>query len=607
MSSTIDNLFGRLTIIKKLGSGAQGSVYLANDPVLERKVAIKLLTAADTTLAATDDDGRSLEGQISGKLRHPNIVSVYDAGESRLGPFLVFEFVQGETLANILKSDGPFSIHDAAAMISPILDALATAHDSRIVHLDLSPRNILVDRDGVPQIMDFGLSQYVQQIPENAQTVSGTLRYMAPEHFVGERIGPHTDVFALGATFLEMVTGERALDGKNFSDIRQNIIDANIDFSRLRDLPDGDAFERFLRGALSKNISQRYANCGAMQDAFQEYIRDADLEDAIKDETVQHSTIEYLLRRMRKKKDFPTVSRTLADINRLTGEDSDSSAEKLANVILRDFALTSKLLKLVNSSFYGSRSSEITNISEAVVFLGLEKVRMTANSLGFFGHMKGDSSSAILKDSMIRSFFSGLVARHLAQRVQLPGAEEAFICGMFQNLGENLVIFYFSDEYDEIREVSMDPTVNKQVASRNVLGVSYAALGKAVAETWRLPDILLAAISGVPDGAIDTPETRDDRLHHFSAFANELCEIPLLNEQGSRDTALGVLLQRFQPSIDLDQDFCMKLLNAGMEKLEQFSPLFEIDVVTSNYCCAVRDWLLNHSAEQGEAIAVSDS
>ena len=412
MSSSAENLFGRLKVLRKLGKGSQGTVYLAEDPVLERKVAIKVLTAAESELANTDIDGSPLEGRIAGKLRHPNIVSVYDAGESRLGPYLVFEFVRGDTLAVILRSKGPFSIRDAVAIVSPILDALATAHKMKIVHLDLSPRNILIDNDGVPRVMDFGLSQFVHQIPRNPETIAGSLHYMAPEHFTGKDIGPYTDVYALGCTFLELVTGKRAMHGKSFTHICKKIIAGDIDFDTLGDFKEGPAYQQFLRGALAKHIADRYADCDVMQDAFRAFVRDAELEDATSDGAAQHSTIEYLLRRMRKKKDFPTISRTLADINRLTGEDSDASVEKLANIILRDFALTSKLLKLVNSSSYGSRAGEITNISEAIVYLGLDQVRMTANSLTFFGHLSGDSNDALLKDSMTRLFLSGLISRY---------------------------------------------------------------------------------------------------------------------------------------------------------------------------------------------------
>ena len=165
-----------------------------------------------------------------------------------------------------------------------------------------------------------------------------------------------------------------------------------------------------------------------MNEAFRLFLDETGLEDQAKADGSSHSTIDFLLRRMQRTGDIPAKSRTLSDINRLTGDDKQANADKLANVILRDFALTGKLLKLVNSSFYGTRASEITSVSQAVVFLGVEQVRMTANSLAFFGHMKIDS--AVLKDSMTKSFLRGLIARHLALRSKVTCAEEAFIAGM---------------------------------------------------------------------------------------------------------------------------------------------------------------------------------
>ncbi len=232
---------------------------------------------------------------------------------------------------------------------------------------------------------------------------------------------------------------------------------------------------------------------------------------------------------------------------------------------------------------------------------------MIANSLTFFGQLKGDSNDALLKDSMTRAFLSGLISRHLAKRVDLPGAEEAFICGMFQSLGENLVIYYFRDEYDEIRNLMQKEAMDKHAASRSVLGVNYATLGTAVAETWRLPDTLLAAISGIPSHIVHEPTSRNERLRDFAVFANDLCDVALLVEQEARKTALDTLLRRFESSIKLDTEFCIKLLNAGLEKLQQYSLLFEINAVTSDYCRAVRSWINHYCATHGDEVSAVSS
>ncbi|MDH5216018.1 MAG: HDOD domain-containing protein, partial [Gammaproteobacteria bacterium] len=475
MTFNNEQCIGRYQLIRSLGKGSQGCVYLSRDPTLDRLVAIKVLTETDSPLNSATNDGTPLEARISSKLKHPNIVPIFDAAECDAGPYLVFEYVEGETLAHYLKTNGALTIEAAVSLIGAILRALATAHAAEVLHLDLSPRNVLIDADNVPRVMDFGLAQYVNATPEPGATTTGTLRYMSPEHFLGKPLGPWTDVFALGSTFFEVVTGQRAMQGNNIHEIQHRIIESDVDFAVLNEKTHGAAFARFLAGALEKNLEGRYADCSVMYEAFELFLRESGLSEKSANEESTHSTIEFLLRRMQRKDDFPTISRTLSDINRLTGDDSSASADKLANVILRDFALTSKLLKLVNSAFYGTRAVEVTNVSQAIVFLGVEQVRMTANSLTFFGHLKGNS--AVLKDSMTKSFLCGLIARHLAQRERIPGAEEAFICGMCQNLGENLTIYYFADDFADITELRQSKNLDRSAASRGVLGVSYSELG----------------------------------------------------------------------------------------------------------------------------------
>lgn len=585
----MESKIGRYEIIKRIGRGSQGSVYLGRDPTLDRLVAVKVLTATDAELNMIEDDGTPLEARISSKLKHPNIVPIFDAGECVAGPYLIFEYVEGLPLAQVLKSKGKMSIEAAVPMIAKILEALSTAHAAEILHLDLSPRNILIDRDNAPRVMDFGLAQYVSIAREPKEFASGTLRYMAPEHFMGEALGPWTDVFALGSTFYEMVTGQSAMQGKTLEQIQYRIIAGDVDFEALKQMPHGQAFARFLAGALEKGREGRYADCSTMREAFQLFLDETGLVQQARADGSSHSTIDFLLRKMQRTGDFPAISRTLSDINRLTGDDKQANADKLANVILRDFALTGKLLKLVNSSFYGTRASEITSVSQAVVFLGVEQVRMTANSLAFFGHMKSDS--AYLKDSMTKSFMSGLIARHLAQRARLPGAEEAFISGMCQNLGENLVIFYFPNEFEDITELRQREELDKAAAARGVLGVGYAEIGAAVAKSWNLPESITEAIRGVPPGALSAPGSDDEKMRDMAVFANELCDLFQRHDPADIEFALKDLLARFEPSTPLEYEFCQRLVTAVFDKLKQFAPIFEINVATNRYCRAVQAWV----------------
>ena len=600
MADSTHQKIGRYELIRSVGRGSQGAVYLARDPTLERFVAIKVLTATDAELNRVTEDGTLLEARIASKLKHPNIIPIFDAGECPAGPYLVFEYVEGNTLAQVLKTRGPLSIEAAVPLIGAILKAVATAHAAGILHLDLSPRNVLIDADHVPRVMDFGLAQYVSIAREPQGFATGTLRYMAPEHFLGGPLGPWTDVFALGGTFFEIVTGQRAMQGSTVEEIRARIILEDVDFTPLKKDPYGDAFARFLAGAFEKQREGRYADCSVMSEAFELFLNDAGLADKASLDASNHSTIDFLLRRMQRIGDFPTISRTLSDINRLAGDDDGAvNAEKLANVILRDFALTGKLLKLVNSAFYGKRVTEITSVSQAVVFPGVETVRVTANSLALFGHMKGDSGT--LKDSMTKSFLSGLIARHLAQLNKLPAAEEAFICGMCQNLGENLVMYYFAEEFEEINEVRRSKGVDKSAAARGVLGVSYSDLGVAVARTWNLPRPIIESIRGVPPGLLSAPADETERLRDFAVFANELCDLFQSCEREELRNGIHKLLARFEPSFSLEPEYCLKLVNACIEKLKQFAPIFQINVTSSKYCRLVQSSLHEQARPESES------
>ena len=242
----METKIGRYEVIRRIGRGSQGSVYLGRDPTLDRFVAIKVLTATGAELNMVAEDGTPLEARISSNLKHPNIVPIFDAGQCSLGPYLIFEYVEGEPLAQVIKSQGPLSIEAAVPQIMAILDALSTAHAAEILHLDLSPRNILIDSDNAPRVMDFGLAQYVSIAREPKEFASGTLRYMAPEHFQGEPLGPWTDVFALGSTFYELVTGQFAMQGKGLEQIQYRIILGEVDFEPLKKMRIGKIAGRAL-------------------------------------------------------------------------------------------------------------------------------------------------------------------------------------------------------------------------------------------------------------------------------------------------------------------------------------------------------------------------
>ncbi|MEW6476035.1 MAG: protein kinase [Actinomycetota bacterium] len=189
---------GRYRVERPLGTGAMGTVVLARDTVLERPVAIKVLAGH----LADDDAFRERflrEARLAARLCHPNIVQVFDAGDDGT-PFLVMEYVDGETVAERLARGERFSAGEVATLAGSLSSALAQAHALGIVHRDVKPHNVLLTRKGVAKLTDFGIARALKdQGLTEIGTVLGTAPFMAPEQAAGEPVGPAADVFGLGA------------------------------------------------------------------------------------------------------------------------------------------------------------------------------------------------------------------------------------------------------------------------------------------------------------------------------------------------------------------------------------------------------------------------
>lgn len=216
---------GRYRVERLLGRGGMGEVLLAEDTVLNRPVAIKLPVFSehnrDELIARF-----YREAQAMAKVRHPNLCPIYEIGEINGRPFLAMAFVDGESLAEKLQTEQPMPADEAAKIVRTLATAIAAAHEGGVIHRDLKPGNVMIDRKGVPLVTDFGLARNDE--PDDARISStgvpiGTPAYMSPEQVAGdaEAIGPVTDVYALGVILYELLTGKRPFDGKGLAVLGQ--------------------------------------------------------------------------------------------------------------------------------------------------------------------------------------------------------------------------------------------------------------------------------------------------------------------------------------------------------------------------------------------------
>ncbi|MEZ5824482.1 MAG: serine/threonine-protein kinase [Geminicoccaceae bacterium] len=231
---------GRYELIEPLGEGAMSMVWLASDPLLERRLAIKVLRPE----ARHDRQyvERFLEdARAAAKLNHPNIVRVVDVDNSGDAPYILMEVVNGPSLDAWLEKAGKIDIGKAASIARDIASALAAAHAAGIVHRDIKPSNVLLDEEtGQVRLTDFGAAKREERTSDTELTTHGQLigtpRYMAPEQINGEPVSPKTDLFALGATLFEMLAGRPAFNARNRELLfRAILIDPTPDITAVRD------------------------------------------------------------------------------------------------------------------------------------------------------------------------------------------------------------------------------------------------------------------------------------------------------------------------------------------------------------------------------------
>src|SRR5216117_2705041 len=210
----LNTLFdGRYRIVRKLGTGGMANVYLAEDEVLGRRVAIKILNDRH----AGDDqfvERFRREAKNAASLSHPNIVSIYDRGEAEGTYYIAMEYLSGRSLKELIVGRGPTPIRIAIDYTRQILAALGFAHRNSIVHRDIKPHNIVVGGDGRLKVTDFGIARSGASQMTEVGSIVGTAQYLSPEQARGAPVDPRSDLYSLGIVLYEMLTGKVPFTGE---------------------------------------------------------------------------------------------------------------------------------------------------------------------------------------------------------------------------------------------------------------------------------------------------------------------------------------------------------------------------------------------------------
>ncbi len=255
---------GKYVIQGELGRGAMGVVYKAVDPVIGRTVAIKTVRFDLLSDPGSRDEAQrrfEREAQSAGGLSHPNIVTIYDVGEADGTTFIAMEFVEGQSLESLLAAGVRWDAANAARFAVQLAEALDLAHRKGIVHRDIKPGNILVDHEGRPHIVDFGIARIASSTMTQTNMVMGTPYYMSPEQIAGRKVDHRADIFALGAVLYEMLTREKAFPGDSLTTVIYKIMNETpIPVLTIRDdIPSG--ISKIVQKALAKDPESRYGTC----------------------------------------------------------------------------------------------------------------------------------------------------------------------------------------------------------------------------------------------------------------------------------------------------------------------------------------------------------
>jgi Tol biopolymer transport system component/predicted Ser/Thr protein kinase len=338
--------FGHYKIIEQIGEGGMGKVYLAEDTHLERKIALKILPE---TVAQDEERMRRFvrEAKSASALNHPNIITIYEIGETDNTHFIATEYIEGETLREQLKGS-PINLKPALEIASQVAGALDAAHRAGIVHRDVKPENVMVRPDGLVKLLDFGIAKLTEkQIdtdPEAATAIKaqtspgmiiGTAAYMSPEQARGTQVDTRTDIFSFGVMLYEMLAGRPPFGGENAIETIGSILNKEpVPLSRqVPDVP--HEIERIINKALRKDREERYQTAKDLLIDLKDVKQDLEFQDKLERSTSPDASREEVSVRSGEPATFATTDEPAVQTEEVKAASGTSSVRHLIGKLER--------------------------------------------------------------------------------------------------------------------------------------------------------------------------------------------------------------------------------------------------------------------------------
>jgi len=258
---------GRYTIVREIGKGAMGKVYLGKDPRINRTTAIKTFQFSDDLEPEEVQKMKATffrEAESAGTLSHPNIVTIYDAGEEEGLAYIAMEYLRGDSLDKFIRKEALLPVRKVIDYVADVADALHYAHEKGIVHRDIKPANVMLQSDGKIKITDFGIARISATSQTQTGVVKGTPFYMSPEQFSGEKVDGRSDIFSLGVMLFQLLTGTLPFSGKTPVELMQKIMKEPHPDPREFNPKTLAPLVKIIDKALEKDRDRRYQDASRM-------------------------------------------------------------------------------------------------------------------------------------------------------------------------------------------------------------------------------------------------------------------------------------------------------------------------------------------------------
>lgn len=267
--------FGRYKITDILGQGAMGTVYKGLDPAIDRPVALKTIRFDKLANPSEIKEMRKrfmLEAKAAGNFSHPNIVTIYDVGQDNSIQYIAMEYLEGQTLEDLIKRKLNMNFRIVAKVISQVCSALAYAHEHQVVHRDIKPANIMVLEGFAIKVMDFGIAHLESSNMTQTGVAMGTPNYISPEQLSGKEVTQSSDIFSLGVVMYELLTGHKPFEGENLSNLIMKILNTNPEQPSSLDDKIPPLLDHVVLKALKKDPLERYHSAKEMASALEDFI-----------------------------------------------------------------------------------------------------------------------------------------------------------------------------------------------------------------------------------------------------------------------------------------------------------------------------------------------